>query len=285
MFPNNDDSLPTGRLLSFHTRLDFTLTIQCLLHAIHGGFQVFHRIGVRDAQSPGEMKSLAGDGGDQCFFQQILAKIHSGFDPGASKGLSQKRLDVGITVKGALRLGAEDTFHGVQSGMNIIPALFEGGNHGRNIVLGAFQRRKSGLLGNGVGAGGGLALDCDDALGDIASCGGITDAPAGHGIGLGKAVDGDGSIPDFGGDGSDAEVSGLIVDQLFIDLIRDDEKVVFLCQSGQMAQAFLTVNCAGGIVGRTDHNGLCAGGDGLLDGLQIQRIVILPDGDEHRGSA
>ena len=69
-----------------------------------------------------------------------------------------------------------------------------------------------------------MALNFDDTFDDIGSGGSITDAPAGHGIRFGETVNSDGSVADFRRNGGDAEVFGATIDQLFIDLIRDDEK-------------------------------------------------------------
>ena len=67
-----------------------------------------------------------------------------------------------------------------------------------------------------------------------------------------------------------------IIDQLLIDLVGHNEEIVLHRQCCQLSQALLTVYCPCGVVGGADDDGLGPGGDGLLDGVQIQLIVVLP---------
>ena len=76
-------------------------------------------------------------------------------------------------------------------------AALEGGAHGLDRVLRAFQRRNPGELGAGVDAG--MAVD-RQTLGDIdpgLRPHAVAEPPAGHGIGLGPAVEQDQAIADF----------------------------------------------------------------------------------------
>ena len=56
-------------------------------------------------------------------------------------------------------------------------------------------------------------------------------------------------------------------------------------QFRQLPKALLAVHRPGGVVGRADDDGLCPGGDGVLNRLQVQLVVVRPDRDKHRGCA
>jgi hypothetical protein len=71
-----------------------------------------------------------------------------------------------------------------------------------------------------------LTLDVIHCRDDLFRAGGISDSPPGHGVGLGNSVDDDRLAFDLISEGSDARKSEIIVDDLFIDLIGDDKKIV-----------------------------------------------------------
>ena len=75
---------------------------------------------------------------------------------------------------------------------------------------------------------------------------------------------------------------GAAIDQLFINFIGYNKKVVFDRQIRQSPQAFLAVDGTGGVIGRADNDGLCGRADRLFNGLQVQFIGILFQITENR---
>ena len=56
--------------------------------------------------------------------------------------------------------------------------------------------------------------------------GGVSQAPAGHRVGLGKAVHRDGEVVKFLAERGDGNVLGLAVDELFVNLVGKDDDVL-----------------------------------------------------------
>ena len=101
-----------------------------------------------------------------------------------------------------------------------------------------------------------MTLDGFDAGGNFTDGGGITQTPAGDGIGLGKAVDGHAALAHLFGDRCNGKVLCISEDQLFVYFVRNDVKVLFNGQRRERAQRLLAVNRAGGVVGRADDDRL-----------------------------
>ena len=76
-----------------------------------------------------------------------------------------------------------------------------------------------------------------------------------------------------------------VIDQLFIDLVCHDEEVVLHRKICKTAQALFTVHRTRGVVGGADDDALGAGSDGTLNGIQIQLVVVFPDGNENGSGA
>ena len=72
------------------------------------------------------------------------------------------------------------------------------------------------------------------------------------------------------------------IDQLFVHLVRDDKKVVFHRQRGDLPDQFLWINRAGRVARRVEQQHLRARRDGLFDILWIrQPAVLLARSDDH----
>ena len=125
-----------------------------------------------------------------------------------------------------------------------------------------------------------------DQLGDVCGGGHIADAPAGHGIGLGDAVDQQGTLLDFGADGGQADKLLIVIDQMVIDLVGDHVQVVLHAHLGDGLQLAAGVHHSGGVGGVVQDHALGLGGDGcgqLLRGdLEVLRLRGL---DHHRHAA
>ena len=131
------------------------------------------------------------------------------------------------------------------------------------------ERHRGGMLGDGVRVAGGMALErrhgADDGLGTR----GVADAPAGHGVGLGNAVDHDRLRADFVAQRSDGNVLLAVVNQLLIDFVGDDVKLLLHGQRGDALQQRARIHAAAGVVGRIKNQRLRALGD---EGAQRVRV-------------
>ena len=101
----------------------------------------------------------------------------------------------------------------------------------------------------------------------------IAQAPAGHRVGLGETVQGDGAFL-HARQGSDAEGFRSIIAQPFIDFIRDDHDVILDGDVGQFFQHLFGQDPAGGIAGGDQDQGFGLGGDLTADFVQVQLVVI-----------
>src|SRR5689334_1204783 len=95
--------------------------------------------------------------------------------------------------------------------------LAERGAKASGVVLALEDGGADGGVDERGDVGGHLALEGGHGLHELeapgAAGGGVADAPAGHGVGLGKAVDGDGPLGDLR-DGADGEVGNASVGDL-----------------------------------------------------------------------
>ena len=89
------------------------------------------------------------------------------------------------------------------------------------------ERHRGGVLGDGVRVAGGMALKRRHGADDGLGARGVADAPAGHGVGLGNAVDHDRLRANFVAQRSDGNVRFAVVNQLLIDFVGDDVKLLF----------------------------------------------------------
>lgn len=90
-------------------------------------------------------------------------------------------------------------------------------HHGVDALLGALEGRHPRPLDEGGGVGDGVGEDPVHPLHHLLGPCQIAEPPAGHGVALGEAVDGDGPLL-HPGEGADAEVI-LAVDDLLVDLV------------------------------------------------------------------
>src|SRR5919198_3942428 len=91
-------------------------------------------------------------------------------------------------VERSLRGETGDAFHGIQPLDYVVAAAFELSHHHGDGALGPPQGLNPSLLGDRVRIRGRLALVIADGGDDLLGAHGIAEAPAGHGISLGKAV-------------------------------------------------------------------------------------------------
>ena len=156
------------------------------------------------------------------------------------------------------------------------PAV-ELGHHALELRVRPGERRERGVLRNGVGVGGGVALVVGHGLGHFHGRGGVSNAPAGHGVGLGHAVDGDGARLDLVAQGGDGDVLRAVIDKVFVDLVRDDVEVVLDGEPADVLKLLAGVDKAVGVVGGVQDDGARPACDGGLDlAGQELKAVLLP---------
>ena len=144
-----------------------------------------------------------------------------------------------------------------------IMALFESRVHFLETRLVTLQCRLRGHLGDGGGIGGALRLDLFHCLDDVRRATRVTDAPAGHGVGLGHAVEHEGAVIQ-GRTGVDDVAEGLFGPQdMLIHIIRGNHDIGVIHQHIPQGLEFgHAVGLARGIGGAVDHEQPGFVGDG-----------------------
>ena len=128
-------------------------------------------------------------------------------------------------------------------------------------------------------------LDFDHGLGEFPGRGEIANPQAGHGVGLGKPVDGDGPLPHARERGQRYMLQA-VVHELFVDLVRNHDEIALNAQLGELGQAGRRDHAARGIVGRDDCNRLGPGGDARGDIIRCQgKVKFLRGRDGHYRAA
>ena len=134
-------------------------------------------------------------------------------------------------------------------------ARLEGIIHFRDAGLIAVEGGGRGLLRNARGIGGRLALDGGHRRDDLARAAAVTDAPAGHGIALGHAIDGDGAVVQLRHCRQQAAEGFRIPEDLLVHVIGADDDARMIQQHlAQRAQFGARVGGAGGIAGAVQQN-------------------------------
>ena len=103
---------------------------------------------------------------------------------------------------------------------------------------------------------------------------GVADAPAGHEVDFGEAVEGDdGDVFGEGGGGGHVAVEGEVV----VDFVGDDEEVVVCGDVDNFLEDFRTVEGAGGVVGVDEDDGFGAWRDLGADVVDVRLPVLFFD--------
>ena len=131
-----------------------------------------------------------------------------------------------------------------------------------------------------------MALEGGHGLDDVLRASGIADAPAGHGVGLGDAVDDDGLGLHIVAQGGEADVVLAVVDQLLVDLVGDDVETGLHSQLCDLHQLAAGIDAAVGVGGAVEDDGL-----GLFVDVGAQHlggddeVVLLAAVHHHRHAA
>ena len=111
----------------------------------------------------------------------------------------------------------------------------------------------------------------------------VAEAPTGHGIRLGEAVDHNGALPHAGERGDRAV--RLSIGQLGIDLVREDEHLVRPHEGSDLLKVRARHDRTGRIVGVRKHQHLGAGGDQRLKQRRRDLELVLHLRVERHGNA
>ena len=227
-----------------------------------------------------------GNDGDALFVEEMLGEAGGAVDEPAGDGAADDLLDVDHDVERALGQLAGEPLGLVDEAVRQAAAGVVFVDHGANVLVAAGDGRGGGVLGDGVGVGRGMALEGGHGLDDLLGAGGVADAPAGHGIGLGNAVDDDGLLLDLRAEGGDAAVLFVVVDELFVDLVGDDVEAALHGQIGDGLKLRAAPDAAVGVVGRVDDERLRPVGDvGTQHVGGDDEVVLLAAAHHHRHAA
>ena len=139
-------------------------------------------------------------------------------------------------------------------------------DHLANIGGGPGQGLEGGLLAEGGGAEHGVLVDLHHGLDEFGGAAGIAEPEAGHGPGLGEAVQEDRALAQAR-QAHNAGV-GRVVSQFAVNLVGDDDEVALAGEGGDVLEVGPAHNGAGGVVGEIEHQDLGAGGDLGLEHLR-----------------
>jgi predicted AAA+ superfamily ATPase len=232
--------------------------------ALDGFLQVVHGGGEGDADAAFGAEGGAGHQGD-AVFQQVFAEgqVVGGRDLAGGVELADGRADVREGVEGAAAFYALHAGDGVEAVHHEAMAFPEGGQHGLDAGLVAVEGRLRRHLGDGGGVGGALGLDVVHGGDDVRRAGAVADAPAGHGVGLGHAVEHHGAVVQVRAGVEDVVVGAVRHEDVLVHVVAGDQHVWMAAQHlAQGGQFFLAVDGAAGVGGAVDDQHPGPGGDG-----------------------
>ena len=101
----------------------------------------------------------------------------------------------------------------------------------------------------------------------------VTDAPARHGVGLGKTVEENGALL-HAGQGGESGVGKAAIGQIPVNFIRNDDEIVLLGESGNFYEIFFRHHSACRIIRVADEKRLRARGDVGLELLGRDAEIV-----------
>ena len=124
-------------------------------------------------------------------------------------------------------------------------------------------------------------------LGDVFGGQGIADTPAGHGIGLGNAVDENGALLYVLAQRGDGDELPAVVDQLIINFVSDDIHVPGDADVGQGPEHLPGVQHARGVGGRVKEDALGVVGNRFVQllGRELEFVLLPGLGDDGDAAA
>ena len=222
---------------------------------------------------------MTADGGHVGSLQKIHGQVGRVVDLAIAGAAAEVTADVGEDVEGAV--GHSQTHVGdlaAEAADQVAPTL-EGHAHLLDTRLVAGEGFAGGFLRNAAGPRGVLTLQLAGGPGQPQRGGQEANAPAGHGVGFGDAID-DGHAVAQHGEGGDAGVAADVVDVL-VDLVGDDDHLRVTRQDvGQGLQLVVAVDAARGVRGRAEDERLGLGRDGGLELLGRDLEVLIDAGGQ-----
>ena len=252
---------------------------------VHALLEVGHRGRVGQPDVVVGAEGVPGHDGHPGLLEEIVGQAVGVADLGPVRLLVVEGLDVREEIERAPGLEAGHPRDRGQAHEAVVAAALELGDHLRDVVLGAVVGLEAGLLGDGAGVRGRVALDLGHAVDDVGRSGGEADPPAGHGVGLRHAVDDDRLLLDILAERGEARELEAVEDEAGVDLVGDDVDVLALHDLGQGQELVLTVSAAGRIGRVVEDEGLGRRGDRGLERLGGQEEAVLLAGRDYDGLA
>lgn len=244
--------------------------VEEFLDEVEGALDGFDGIGIGDADEvlAAVAERSAGDDGDVLGFEEGVGKLLAVHARGLHAG-------EGIERASGFEAGKP---HGIEPVHKVSAAfvilLSHLGDLGETVLKGGIEGCESCVLCRGGRAHNAILVDLVNDVDDGLGSADIAQSPARHCEGFGEAADDDGALSHAFERGDGAELDA-VVDQLAVDLVRENDKVVFEDDGGEFFEVALLHDRAGGVVGECDEYGFGAGGDRLLDLLHIELELVL----------
>ena len=253
---------------------------QCLFDAAKGFAQQVLAGGVAQADAAVVAEGRAHHRGHVGLVEEVEGHVGRVLNLLAVEALAIVAAHVGEEIESTLRQAYLEAGDVAQQLVHHVAALLEDVAHVDDVLAGLGVHEHGaygGLLGDGAGGAGDLALEFVGGLGDDGGGGDEADTPASHSEALGNTVDGDDALLDLGELG-DAFVLAHKVDVLIDFVGHNEEVLMFGDHLGDALQLFLGVEHTGGVAGRGEHDEFGAGGDGCLELLGGHLEVVLEFG-------
>ena len=235
-----------------------------------------YAVGVADAgiALAGGTERRAGDDGDLLFPQQLLAELAAG---------QAADLDRREHVERAPRLKAGQA-HLVQRLDDVAAAAVVLVAHHLDLVVALAQRRDGRVLARGRRGHDAALVDLRHDFDKRCRTGGVAEPPAGHGVGLGEAVDHNRALR-HAGQRRNRNVAVQAVGQLGVNFVGQHQHIRLAQDGGDLLHLGGTHDCARGVVGIREDQQLRPGRDGRAQLVGGQAELILGAGGNMHGHA
>ena len=115
--------------------------------------------------------------------------------------------------------------------------------------------------------------------------GDVAEAPTGHGVRLAETVDGEGEVVDVLAEGGQGGVLGIVIDELFVNFVREDINLLVDGDLGERGEFVLGVDGAGGIAGGVEDDHLGERAHVFAEELGGEFVTVFGGGRDDDGLA